>query len=120
MKLVNQLVFPCTLGLFTFIAYAQDKVNDDIETMKVVAKDNNDQRIKLSSTATKQTFEIKDIPQTINSINLEQQKIYGQNDLSVIVNKLPGVDATYDMRDEGIKIRGFSASSGDIYRDGPC
>ncbi|OCG67088.1 hypothetical protein A9G39_05305 [Gilliamella sp. Imp1-6] len=88
--------------------------------MKVISviKDNNNQRIKKSSTATKMSFDIKDIPQTINSVNLEQEKMYGQNDLNVIVNKIPGVDATYDMRDEGIKIRGFSASSGDIYRDG--
>jgi len=41
-----------------------------------------------------------------------------KNHLRVIVNKLPEVDATYDMLDGGIKIRGFSASSGDIYRDG--
>ena len=50
MKLVNQLVLPCILGSLAFIAYAQDRVNDDndTETMKVVAtiKDNNDQRIK--------------------------------------------------------------------------
>ena len=51
-------------------------------------------------------------------MKLEQQKIYGQHYLGVIVNKLSGIDATSDMRDEGIKIRGFSASSGDIYRDG--
>ena len=122
MKLVSQIVLPCLLSSTALIAYAQEKVNDDndIETMKVVAtiKDNNDQRIKKSSTATKSSFDIKDIPQTINSVDLQQEKIYGQNDLNVIVNKLPGVDATYDMRDEGIKIRGFSASSGDIYRDG--
>lgn len=122
MKLINQLTVLGLLGVAPFIVRAQEKQEDEtnIETMKVIAtiRDNNDQRIKKSSTATKMPFDIKDIPQTINAINLEQQKIYGQNDLSVILNKLPGVDATYDMRDEGIKIRGFSASSGDIYRDG--
>ena len=96
MKLVNQVFLPCLLSSTAFIAYAQEKVNDDndIETMKVVAtiKDNNDQRIKKSSTATKTSFDIKDIPQTINSVDLQQEKIYGQNDLSIIVNKLPGVD----------------------------
>ncbi|NUF49751.1 TonB-dependent receptor [Gilliamella sp. ESL0250] len=122
MKLVNQLAILGVLSTTSAIVGAQEKFNEDtnIETMKVFAniKDNNDQRIKKSSTATKMPFDIKDIPQTINSVNLEQQKIYGQNDLNVIVNKLPGVDTTYDMRDEGIKLRGFSASSGDIYRDG--
>ncbi|OCG48871.1 hypothetical protein A9G35_00845 [Gilliamella sp. Choc5-1] len=121
MKLVNQLTILGLLSTVPFVTFAQEEKDDtNIETMKVVAtiKDNNDQRIKKSSTATKMPFNIKDIPQTINSVNLEQEKTYGKNDLSVIVNKIPGVDATYDMRDEGIKIRGFSASSGDIYRDG--
>ncbi|MWN90325.1 TonB-dependent siderophore receptor [Gilliamella sp. Pra-s65] len=121
MKLVNQLTILSLLSTVPFVTLAKEEKDDtDIETMKVVAtiKDNNDQRIKKSSTATKISFDIKDIPQTINSVNLEQEKIYGKNDLNVIVNKIPGVDATYDMRDEGIKIRGFSASSGDIYRDG--
>ena len=103
------------------MAYAQVRANDNnIETIKVVATigDNNDQHIKKSSTATKTPFDIKDISQTITSVKLEQQKIYGQHYLGVIVNKLSGIDATSDMRDEGIKIRGFSASSGDFYRDG--
>ncbi|OCG66326.1 hypothetical protein A9G41_01025 [Gilliamella sp. Nev5-1] len=122
MKFVNQLTIFGLLSTASVIVCAQENIKYDtnIETMKVIAnvKDNNDQRIKKSSTATKMPFDIKDVPQTINSVNLEQQKIYGQNDLNVIVNKLPGVDTTYDMRDEGVKIRGFSASSGDIYRDG--
>lgn len=122
MKLVNQLTVLGVLGTASFIATAQDQQEDEakIETMKVVTTitDSHDQRLKKSATATKMPLDIKDIPQTINGINLEQEKIYGQNDLSVLVNKLPGVDTTYDMRDEGIKIRGFSASSGDIYRDG--
>lgn len=121
-KIVNQLVIFGLVSTTTILAKAQEKNNDkdDLDTIKVIAtvKDDNDQRIKKSSTATKVPFDIKDIPQTINSINVEQQKVYGQNDLGVILNKLPGVDTTYDMRDEGIKIRGFSASSGDIYRDG--
>ncbi|GAA5104767.1 TonB-dependent siderophore receptor [Orbus sasakiae] len=102
------------------IAIGQEKSNSDIETIKVTAKitDINDERVTQSSTATKMPFEIKDIPQTINSVNVNHAKMYGQNDLGVILNNLPGIDTTYDMRDEGIMIRGFSASSGDIYRDG--
>ncbi|WP_430875947.1 TonB-dependent receptor [Gilliamella sp. G0441] len=122
MKVVNQLAIIGMLGIVSTDTVAQEHYDNDAhtETMKVVAhiKDDNDQRLKKSSTATKMPFDIKDIPQTINSVNIGQEKVYGQNDLSVIVNKLPGVDSTYDMRDEGIKIRGFSASSGDIYRDG--
>ena len=64
MKLVNQLVLPCILGSSAFMAYAQDRANDDndidIATIKVVAtiKDNNDHRVKKSSTATKTPFNI--------------------------------------------------------------
>lgn len=121
-KYFNQFVILTLSSTLSIAVNATDKklAQTDIETMQVTAniKDDNDQRLKNSSTATKMPFDVKDIPQTINAINLEQQKVYGQTDLGVIVNRLPGVDTTYDMRDEGIKIRGFSASSGDIYRDG--
>ena len=121
-KYFNQFVILTLSSTLSMAVDATDKklAQTDIETMQVTAniKDDNDQRLKNSSTATKMPFDVKDIPQTINAINLEQQKVYGQTDLGVIVNRLPGVDTTYDMRDEGIKIRGFSASSGDIYRDG--
>ena len=30
----------------------------------------------------------------------------------------PGVSTSYDMRGDGITIRGFGADTGDIYRDG--
>lgn len=121
-KYLNQFVILTLSSTLSIAVNATDKklAQTDIETMQVTAniKDDNDQRLRKSSTATKMPFDVKDIPQTINAINLEQQKVYGQTDLGVIVNRLPGVDTTYDMRDEGIKIRGFSASSGDIYRDG--
>lgn len=121
-KYFNQFVILTLSSTLSMAVDATEKklAQTDIETMQVTAniKDDNDQRLKNSSTATKMPFDVKDIPQTINAINLEQQKVYGQTDLGVIVNRLPGVDTTYDMRDEGIKIRGFSASSGDIYRDG--
>ena len=77
MKLVNQLVLPCILGSSAFMAYAQDRANDDNDIDIATIKDNNDQRIKKSSTATKTPFNIRDISQTITSVNLEQQKIYG-------------------------------------------
>jgi iron complex outermembrane recepter protein len=82
MKFVNQLTIFGLLSTASVIVCAQENIKDDtnIETMKVIAnvKDNNDQRIKKSSTATKMPFDIKDVPQTINSVNLEQQKIYGK------------------------------------------
>ncbi|WP_374570565.1 TonB-dependent receptor [Acinetobacter sp.] len=60
----------------------------------------------------------KDIPQTVDTIDVQKYKIYGSNDLSVMLQGTPGVSTSYDMRGDGITLRGFSADSGDIYRDG--
>ncbi len=80
--------------------------------------DPDDARPKAVSTATKIPLPVKDIPQTIESIEVSKFKTYGINDLSVMLDGVAGVDTTYDMRGDGIMIRGFEASSGDIYRDG--
>ena len=61
---------------------------------------------------------VKDVPQTIETINVQKNKLYGTNDLSSIVEGNAGIDATYDMRGESINIRGFSADASDIYLDG--
>ena len=60
----------------------------------------------------------KDIPQTIDTIDVQKYKIYGSNDLSIMLQGTPGVSSNYDMRGDGITLRGFSADTGDIYRDG--
>jgi iron complex outermembrane receptor protein len=62
--------------------------------------------------------DVKDTPQTIDTIDVQKYKIYGANDLSVMLAGTPGVNTQYDMRGDGITIRGFSASDNDIYRDG--
>ncbi|MFT4021486.1 MAG: TonB-dependent siderophore receptor [Acinetobacter sp.] len=67
---------------------------------------------------TRNGLEKKDIPQTIDTIDVQKYKIYGVNDLSVMLQGTPGVSTNYDMRGDGITIRGFGADSGDIYRDG--
>ena len=70
------------------------------------------------STATKTALPLKDIPQTVDVLEVSKFKTYGINDLSVLLDGTPGIDTSYDMRGDGILIRGFDASSGDIYRDG--
>jgi iron complex outermembrane receptor protein len=67
---------------------------------------------------TRNNLDKKDIPQTIDTIDVSKYKIYGANDLSIMLQGTPGVTTTYDMRGDGIMLRGFSADSGDIYRDG--
>lgn len=59
----------------------------------------------------------KDIPQTIDTIDVQKYKIYGANDLSIMLQGTPGVSTSYDTRGDGIYLRGFAADAGDIYRD---
>jgi len=67
---------------------------------------------------TRNGLDKKDIPQTVDTIDVQKYKIYGSNDLSVMLQGTPGVSTSYDMRGDGITIRGFGADAGDIYRDG--
>ena len=67
---------------------------------------------------TRNRLKKKDIPQTINTIDVQKYKLYGTNDLSIMLQGTPGVSTNYDTRGDGISIRGFSADAGDIYRDG--
>lgn len=61
---------------------------------------------------------VKEVPQTIDVLDIQKNKNYGTNDLSAILEGNAGIDAAYDMRGESILIRGFSADASDIYRDG--
>jgi iron complex outermembrane receptor protein len=67
---------------------------------------------------TRNQLSIKEIPQTIDVINIQKNKNYGTNDLSSILEGNAGIDSTYDTRGDSIYIRGFQADFGDIYRDG--
>lgn len=61
---------------------------------------------------------LKDTPFTIETLNIQRNRNYGTNDLSSILEGTAGIDASYDMRGEGIKLRGFDISANDIYQDG--
>ncbi len=91
-----------------------------LDTMVVTADvlDRDDSRPGTVSTATKTALDPKDVPQTINTLEMSKSKVYGLNDLSVLLDGTPGVDTSYDMRGDGILLRGFEADSNDIYRDG--
>lgn len=91
----------------------------DTVTVTADALDPDDARPRGGvSTATKTALPLKDIPQTVDVIEVSKFKTYGVNDLSVMLDGTPGIDTAYDTRGDGITIRGFDASSGDIYRDG--
>ncbi|ENU60925.1 Ferrichrome-iron receptor [Acinetobacter guillouiae MSP4-18] len=67
---------------------------------------------------TRNGLDKKDIPQTVDTIDVSKYKLYGANDLSVMLQGTPGVSTSYDTRNDGISIRGFNADTNDIYRDG--
>lgn len=80
--------------------------------------DADDVRPEGVTTATKTYMAPRDIPQTIDTLEVNKYKSYGINDLAIMLDGVPGVNTKYDMRGEGVMIRGFNADSGDIYRDG--
>lgn len=67
---------------------------------------------------TRNGLDKKDIPQTVDTIDVSKYKLYGANDLSIMLQGTPGVSTSYDTRNDGISIRGFNADANDIYRDG--
>ncbi|WLF84931.1 TonB-dependent siderophore receptor [Moraxella sp. ZY210820] len=123
--LVKQLNAIALLGLaFSTQIFAQDVAipSTVLPTIEVEAMEEGDP-IKTyvdykQANVTRNGLDKKDIPQTIDTIDVVKYKLYGANDLSVMLQGTPGVSTNYDMRGDGISIRGFSADTGDIYRDG--
>ncbi|AYM94881.1 TonB-dependent siderophore receptor [Acidovorax sp. 1608163] len=103
-------------------ALAQDTLRTAAELPAVQVTgaqyDPDDVRPEGVTTATKTYMAPKDIPQTIDTLEVNKYKSYGINDLATMLDGVPGVNTSYDMRGEGVMIRGFAADSGDIYRDG--
>lgn len=90
-----------------------------LSTIRVTADfDPDDVRPEGVTTATKTYLPPKDIPQAIDTVEVSKSKSYGINDLSIMLDGVPGVSTAYDMRGEGITIRGFEADNNDIFRDG--
>ncbi len=90
-----------------------------LSTIRVTADfDPDDVRPEGVTTATKTYLPPKDIPQAIDTVEVSKSKSYGINDLSIMLDGVPGVSTAHDMRGEGITIRGFEADNNDIFRDG--
>ncbi len=108
-----------SLSLFGAQAAAQTSPGPTLPTVEVISDyDFDDVRPEVVTTATRIPAAPRDIPQTIDTIEVNKYKSYGINDLSIMLDGVPGVNTQYDMRGEGVMIRGFSADSNDIYRDG--
>lgn len=101
-------------------AQQQDSTGLTLPTVQVNASqyDADDVRPEGVTTATKTYMAPRDIPQTIDTLEVNKYKSYGINDLATMLDGVPGVNTSYDMRGEGVMIRGFQADAGDIYRDG--
>lgn len=107
------------------VAHAQPQALDATEAQSLPAVqvtssqyDPDDVRPEGVTTATKTYMAPKDIPQTVDTLEVNKYKSYGINDLATMLDGVPGVNTSYDMRGEGVMIRGFQADAGDIYRDG--
>lgn len=114
------LAFTCNAAAQTSASAPADNFNSTLNEVTVTADalDLDDSRPKTVSTATKTNLDLKDVPQTVTTLEVSKFKVYGINDLSVLLDGVPGVDTSYDMRGDGVMIRGFSADGNDIYRDG--
>lgn len=125
MKTQHHLLYKSIIALLlvhSSTSYANDDNVVVLDTIEIEAMAEGDP-IKTyvdykQANVTRNGLDKKDIPQTIDTIDVAKYKMYGANDLSVMLQGTPGVSTNYDMRGDGISIRGFSADSGDIYRDG--
>lgn len=113
---------PLAAALATLFVASPVQSEPSVSTLGVVdvvsGYDPDDVRPSVVSTATRTPIAPRDVPQTIDTIDVNKYKSYGINDLSIMLDGIPGINTSYDMRGEGIMVRGFSADSGDIYRDG--
>jgi len=69
------------------------------------------------STATKTDVDARYVPQTINSVSVEQVASYGGQTLADALSGVPGISNNSDTRFDSFKIRGFS-SAADVLLDG--
>lgn len=112
-------------GFMVNLVYAGNEVEQKtavLPTVKVEAMSEQDPSKGYvgykQASVTRNGQDVKDTPQTIDTIDVQKYKTYGANDLSVMLAGTPGVNTQYDMRGDGIMVRGFVASENDMYRDG--
>ena len=86
------------------------------EQDKITVVDNKTQHAQVT-TATKTSTPAKLVPQTIESLPVEDITAFGNSTLSNSLVGIPGINASGDTRFDGLNIRGFQASN-DFYLDG--
>lgn len=109
---------PMTLGLsFLLSAGFACAATTLPETSISAEADEDDPRIKETSTATRTATPVRYVPQAIDSVKTENLRSYGTNDLGQALSGIPNVSSGADTRFDSVRIRGFDASN-DFYLDG--
>jgi len=104
-------------GVASFPAPAAE-FDDELPALEVRSRRHpNDPRAESVSTATRTASDPRDVPQTIDSVPVEETLSYGGRTLADALAGVPGVSNTSDTRFDSFRIRGFSAA-GDLLLDG--
>jgi len=110
----------CSIASSFDYAYAAEEAGSEaaLPTVEIRSKRSHyDPRPAAVSTATKTDSDLRDVPQTINSIKVEDVAPYGGRTLADALRGVPGVSNASDTRFDSFRIRGFS-SAGDMFLDG--
>ncbi|QHF42502.1 TonB-dependent siderophore receptor [Pseudomonas sp. S35] len=109
---------PMTLGLSVLLSAGFACAATTLPETSISAEaDEDDPRIKETSTATRTATPVRYVPQAIDSVKTESLRSYGTNDLGQALSGIPNVSSGADTRFDSLRIRGFDASN-DFYLDG--
>ena len=109
---------PMTLGLSVLLSAGFACAATTLPETSISAEaDEDDPRIKETSTATRTATPVRYVPQAIDSVKTENLRSYGTNDLGQALSGIPNVSSGADTRFDSVRIRGFDASN-DFYLDG--
>ena len=109
---------PMTLGLSVLLSAGFACAATTLPEISISAEaDEDDPRIKETSTATRTATPVRYVPQAIDSVKTESLRAYGTNDLGQALSGIPNVSSGADTRFDSLRIRGFDASN-DFYLDG--
>ncbi|XCY74140.1 TonB-dependent siderophore receptor [Pseudomonas sp. CBR-F] len=109
---------PMTLGLSVLLSAGFTCAATVLPENSVSAEaDEDDPRVKETSTATRTATPVRYVPQAIDSVKTDNLRSYGTNDLGQALSGIPNVSSGADTRFDSLRIRGFDASN-DFYLDG--
>lgn len=109
---------PITLGLSVLLSAGFACAATTLPETSISAEaDEDDPRVKETSTATRTATPVRYVPQAIDSVKTESLRAYGTNDLGQALSGIPNVSSGADTRFDSLRIRGFDASN-DFYLDG--